>query len=173
MHFPPSPVCRVRRLPLLPLGKHSPIRTIRPMIYRIDVFPAQTATTVDHSGESIRHQIAEFGVQVGKVATRRIFLIDTDASAEQVQRIATKLWPTRSSSRPRSSPGPPADADVSRIEIHLKPGVMDPVAASTEMAIRDMGLAVTRSAPAGPTSSKASSTSRSSSASPPASWPTA
>jgi phosphoribosylformylglycinamidine synthase len=31
----------------------------------------------------------------------------------------------------------------SRIEIHLKPGVMDPVAASTEMAIRDMGLPVT------------------------------
>src|SRR5207245_4984099 len=29
-----------------------------------------------------------------------------------------------------------------RIEIHLKPGVMDPVAASTEMAIRDMGLPV-------------------------------
>ena len=28
------------------------------------------------------------------------------------------------------------------IEVHLKPGVMDPVAASTEKAIRDMGLAV-------------------------------
>ena len=28
--------------------------------------------------------------------------------------------------------------------MHLKPGVMDPVAASTEMAIRDMGLAVTQ-----------------------------
>src|SRR5439155_510024 len=32
--------------------------------------------------------------------------------------------------------------NVSRIEIHLKPGVMDPVAASTGMAIRDMGLSV-------------------------------
>src|SRR5205823_480658 len=30
----------------------------------------------------------------------------------------------------------------SRIEIHLKPGVMDPVAASTEMAIGDMGLPI-------------------------------
>ncbi|HUB27111.1 MAG TPA: phosphoribosylformylglycinamidine synthase subunit PurS, partial [Tepidisphaeraceae bacterium] len=29
-----------------------------------------------------------------------------------------------------------------RIEVHLKPGVMDPVAASTEMAIRDLGLPV-------------------------------
>jgi len=28
------------------------------------------------------------------------------------------------------------------IEVHLKPGVMDPVAASTEQAIRDMGLAI-------------------------------
>ena len=34
------------------------------------------------------------------------------------------------------------DAAESRIEIHLKPGVMDPVASSTEMAIRDMGLPV-------------------------------
>jgi phosphoribosylformylglycinamidine synthase II len=37
---------------------------------------------------------------------------------------------------------PPADEGKSRIEVHLKPGVMDPVAASTEMAVRDMGLEV-------------------------------
>ena len=37
---------------------------------------------------------------------------------------------------------PPQDFGHSRIEVHLKPGVMDPVAASTEMAIRDMGLPV-------------------------------
>src|SRR5262249_16035179 len=30
----------------------------------------------------------------------------------------------------------------SLIEVHLKPGVMDPVAASTEMALRDMGIAL-------------------------------
>ena len=40
----------------------------------------------------------------------------------------------------------PNDAGSSRIEIHLKPGVMDPVAASTEMALRDMGLDGRRSA---------------------------
>jgi len=34
------------------------------------------------------------------------------------------------------------DNGCSRIEVHLKPGVMDPVAASTEMAIRDMGFDV-------------------------------
>ena len=34
------------------------------------------------------------------------------------------------------------DTNGSRIEIHLKPGVMDPVAASTEMAIRDMGIEI-------------------------------
>src|SRR4051812_35197987 len=38
------------------------------------------------------------------------------------------------------SSGP--DDTRSRIEIHLKPGVMDPVAARTEMAIRDMGIEV-------------------------------
>ena len=34
------------------------------------------------------------------------------------------------------------DLPLSRIEVHLKPGVMDPVAASTEVALRDLGLKV-------------------------------
>lgn len=111
------------------------------MIYRIDVFPAQIATTSDHSGESVRKQIAEFGVESGQVSTRRIFLIDTEASAGEVQRIAKSLLAdpiaeeAQVVSQVQNDPG-------KRIEIHLKPGVMDPVADSTEMAIRDMGIAV-------------------------------
>ncbi len=112
------------------------------MIYRIDVLPAQTATTVDHSGESVRRQIAEFGIHVGKVSTRRAFLIDTDASPEQVKAIAAKLVSDPVVESAQVIQSAPADTGSSRIEIHLKPGVMDPVAASTEMAIRDMGLPV-------------------------------
>ena len=114
------------------------------MIYRIDVFPAATATTVDHSGESIRHQIAEFGVQVGKVSTRRVFLIETEETLAQVQRIAAQLLADPVVESAQVITAPPADSNVSRIEVHLKPGVMDPVAASTEMAIRDMGLKVSQ-----------------------------
>ena len=112
------------------------------MIYRIDVFPAGTTTTVDHSGESVRRQIAEFGVEVGKVSTRRVFLVDTDESAEAVGRIAHQLIADPVVEVAEIVTFAPADTHVSRIEIHLKPGVMDPVAASTEMAIRDMGLKV-------------------------------
>ena len=111
------------------------------MIYRIDVFPAQSTTTADFSGDSVRRQIAEFGVQVGKVSTRRIFLVDTDAAQDDVQRIARQLVADPIVEQAEIVASAPAEAG-SRIEIHLKPGVMDPVAASTEMAIRDMGIAV-------------------------------
>jgi phosphoribosylformylglycinamidine synthase len=116
------------------------------MIYRIDVRMMAAAregqAPVDALGEAIRHQILEFGTPVGAVRTARIFLVDTDASVEQVRRIAEELLADPIVEMAELIDRPPADAGVSRIEIHLKPGVMDPVAASTEMAIRDMGLAV-------------------------------
>ena len=117
------------------------------MIYRIDVRTTPLArggeAAVDPVGEAVRHQIAEFGRTVGPISTRRIFLIDTDASREQVQSIAGEA-----AGRPGRRAGGAGRRSRrtttahSRIEIHLKPGVMDPVAASTEMAIRDMGLPV-------------------------------
>ncbi len=111
------------------------------MIYRIDVFPAQIATTSDHSGEAVRRQIAEFGVEVGKVSTRRVFFIDSHAPREHIQKIADVLLADPVVEKAEIVTAAPADAG-SRIEVHLKPGVMDPVAASTEMAIRDLGIAV-------------------------------
>ncbi len=125
------------------------------MIHRIDV------RTVSHNGssgpagdgaadalgESIRRQIVEFGFAdatepIGAISTGRIFLIDTDAGTAAVGRIARELLAdpiVEAASEWKSSP---ADAIKSRIEIHLKAGVMDPVAESTEMAIRDMGINV-------------------------------
>ena len=60
------------------------------MIYRIDV--RTTPAVRDHQasfdpvGEAIRHQIHEFGTDVGPITTTRVFLIDTDADTR-----ATKL----------------------------------------------------------------------------------
>jgi phosphoribosylformylglycinamidine synthase subunit PurSL len=108
------------------------------MIHRIDVRPRE----VDPLGESVAKQVAELGIGAGRVAAGRIFLIDTDADAAGVRRIAGELLadPVVESaeifSSHRDEPG------WGRIEVHLKPGVMDPVAASTEMAIRDMGLPI-------------------------------
>src|SRR5687767_14714564 len=113
------------------------------MIYRVDV---RSRSASDPLGESVRHQIAEFGRSVGPITTRRIFLLDTDADRIQVQTIAARLLadPVVEQATVVSAGDAPDDANgsASRIEIHLKPGVMDPVAASTAMAIRDMGYRV-------------------------------
>ena len=139
------------------------------MIYRIDVRPkgrdastaaadpSPSATAADPVGQSVRQQIREFGSDVGPVAAGRVFLLDTDAPAADVRRVADELLadPVVETADVASPSGSLADADgtpgavahtdpagTSRIEVHLKPGVMDPVAASAEMAIRDMGLSV-------------------------------
>jgi phosphoribosylformylglycinamidine synthase len=115
------------------------------MIHRIDVRTLPTAREgepADPLGQALRHQIAEFGKNVGPIGTSRIFLIDSDASREQVKRIAGELLADPIVEAADLFERAPSDAGKSRIEIHLKPGVMDPVAASTEMAIRDMKLPV-------------------------------
>jgi phosphoribosylformylglycinamidine synthase II len=109
------------------------------MIFRIDV---RTAAAADPLGESVRQQIKEFGTQVGPISTRRIFLLDTDANEAQVTRIAGELLADPIVELAEIVGAKTQATAGSRIEIHLKPGVMDPVATSTEMAIRDMGLPV-------------------------------
>jgi len=115
------------------------------MIYRIDVGaalrPRETAAG-DAVGESIRQQIAEWGVKVGPISTRRIFLIDTNADEREVDEIARQLLADPVVETAQVVRENITDNGHSRIEVHLKPGVMDPVAASTEMAIRDMGFDV-------------------------------
>src|SRR5688500_3956240 len=114
------------------------------MIYRIDVRTTALArggdAAVDPVGEAIRQQIKEFSPIVGAIETSRIFLIDTNAPREHVQRVAGELLADPIVEQADLILEPPADSGRSRIEIHLKPGVMDPIAASTEMAVRDMGI---------------------------------
>ena len=128
------------------------------MIYRIDVRTAEPArdgrAAADPLGEAVRQQISELRRPSRAVATSRIYLIDSDASRDQIEHAAHSLLADpivehvellASGSNLRASLTP-------RIEIHLKPGVTDPVAASTEMAMRDMGIAsAAKCAPAGPT----------------------
>jgi phosphoribosylformylglycinamidine synthase subunit PurSL len=109
------------------------------MIHRIDV---RARDSIDPLGASICQQIRDLGKHVASVRTARIFLLDTDADSAAMARIAGELLadPIVESAEifnPRDH-----NADKSRIEVHLKPGVMDPVAASTEMAARDLGLNV-------------------------------
>ncbi|HEX4797604.1 MAG TPA: phosphoribosylformylglycinamidine synthase subunit PurS [Humisphaera sp.] len=116
------------------------------MIYRIDVRtnpPARGGeAAADPLGQAVRQQIKEFGATVGPIATSRIFLIDSDADRGQIQRAARELLADPVVESAELVSGNANGNGHSRIEIHLKPGVMDPVAASTEMALRDMGLNV-------------------------------
>ena len=116
------------------------------MIYRIDVRTASPArggqAAADPLGQAIRHQIQEFGTSVGEIATSRIFLIESDSPRERVLPAATTLLADPVVEEADVMERAPDDSGRSRIEIHLKPGVMDPVAASTEMALRDMGISV-------------------------------
>jgi phosphoribosylformylglycinamidine synthase II len=107
------------------------------MIHRIDV----RQLDADSLGQSVRQQIVELGSDVGAVSTRRIFLIDTDAQTETIRRAADELFADPIVERFDLLQRPPMDSG-SRIEVHLKPGVMDPVAASAEMVLRDRGIPV-------------------------------
>src|SRR3954466_10903549 len=119
------------------------------MIYRIDVRTQSEhvrggVAALDPVGEAVRHQIAEFGTSVGPITTRRIFLIDADSDQQQVRDAAQQLLADPIAERADlvvagSTNG---TGNKSLIEIHLKPGVMDPVAASTEAALRDLGVVV-------------------------------
>ncbi|HEX4056400.1 MAG TPA: phosphoribosylformylglycinamidine synthase subunit PurS [Tepidisphaeraceae bacterium] len=109
------------------------------MIYRIDV---RARDGIDPLGVSVCQQIRDLGKPVASVQTSRIFLLDTDADHAGITRIARELLadPIVESAEifnPRDH-----HTGESRIEVHLKPGVMDPVAASTEMAVRDLGLPI-------------------------------
>jgi phosphoribosylformylglycinamidine synthase II len=109
------------------------------MIYRIDVRARDGA---DPLGDSIRQQIRDLGKRVETVETARIFLLDTDADLPGVRRIARELLADPVVEIAEVFDGGKDSESTSRVEIHLKPGVMDPVAASTEMAVRDLGVGV-------------------------------
>ncbi|MGN6507512.1 MAG: phosphoribosylformylglycinamidine synthase subunit PurS, partial [Tepidisphaeraceae bacterium] len=112
------------------------------MVYRIDVSTKPSADGLDPQGAAAAQQIQQFGIDVGSTRNARVFFIDTDESRDAVQSIAQNLLADPVVEVAQLIDAPADDDGRSRLEIHLKPGVMDPVANSTEMAIRDMGLKV-------------------------------
>ncbi len=98
---------------------------------------------MDPQSEALRSQIQQLGIDPGPTQVDRVFFIDTAATKQQVVRIATELLADPIAETATIIDAAPSDQGKVRIEVHFKPGVMDPVAASTEMAIRDMGLPVT------------------------------
>jgi phosphoribosylformylglycinamidine synthase len=141
------------------------------MIHRIDIRSKEGFG--DPHAEGVLAQIRELGIQadsVSQVRSARLFFLVGDISAEQARQAAEDLLTDpvveqyridegdgggqtdggeggNTNGEAAGNKGGNADGQAAAaqavIEVHLKPGVMDPVAASTEQAIRDMGLAVT------------------------------
>ncbi len=108
------------------------------MIHRIEIRSA--GNFGDPHAQGVLAQARELGVSgLQAVAFARLFFLQADLSDEQVQRIARELLadPVTETFTVGTAP-----ATGALIEVHLKAGVMDPVAASTEKAIADMGLPI-------------------------------
>lgn len=108
------------------------------MIYRVDVYGKEGG-----DGESAKQAALEAGVTVASVSGTRVFFIDSPASEKEVREIALPLLVDPVVEEATLTAGGTAvNQAAGLLEIHLKPGVMDPVAGSTEMALRQAGLAV-------------------------------
>ncbi len=116
------------------------------MIHRFDVMPQQPARTgvagADPVGEAVRQQILGLGIDAPAVRFGRIFLIDSPDDAKTVDAVAGKLLADPIVEQVTRVTQGDQEPGTSRIEVHLKPGVMDPVAASTVQAMVDAGLQV-------------------------------
>jgi phosphoribosylformylglycinamidine synthase subunit PurSL len=105
------------------------------MIYRIEV-----ASQDGQDGLDVAASARAAGVQVQSARARRVFFIDSPEPESRVKELALPLLADPVVERAALVVG--VDAAPGRLEIHLKPGVMDPVAASTELALREAGLEV-------------------------------
>ncbi len=116
------------------------------MIHRIEVRLREGFG--DPHAEGVGAQIRELGIEtVSAVRSARLFFLEGDLSTDDVRRMAAELLADPVIEEFRSTGVSPVkvhgrDGHATVIEVHRKTGVMDPVAASTEQAIRDMGLEI-------------------------------
>ncbi|MCK5270024.1 MAG: hypothetical protein KAJ46_04535, partial [Sedimentisphaerales bacterium] len=111
------------------------------MIHRIEVF--NKPEYPDVHGDEVRANIKQLGIRtIEAVQSMRVFLIEGEFDGEQLGRIGSELLvdPVTEGCQPGRAGAPVGLAQATLIEVHLKPGVTDPVAASAMMAIADMGM---------------------------------
>ncbi len=107
-------------------------------VYRIEIHPENPAD--DPTGHAVLAEIRQLGVaEVHGVQTARVFLLQGAPEIlthSQIHKIAGTLLADPVTERVVM--GHETVGAGRLVEVHLKPGVMDPVAASAEMAIADM-----------------------------------
>lgn len=92
---------------------------------------------VDPLGDRVRADAAALGLRVARVRTAHVYLVQGALDAAAAERIKSKLLadPVTESAVSGARPVEPGCAVV---EVHPLPGVMDPVAQSVELAVRDL-----------------------------------
>ena len=108
--------------------------------YRVEIRPQQGRS--DPQGAGVQHEIEELGItSVQSVRAVRLFFLHGELSDAEAHRVADQLLtdPVTEQMHLGSSPAPDGGRAV---EVHLKAGVMDPVATSVERAIGEMGLSI-------------------------------
>ena len=104
-------------------------------IHRIEV---RGTGDIDPLGQRVATEAAALGLNVSGVSTRRIYLIETTADATELAEAMAGLLADGVSDVASPNEGD----EAGWVEVHLKPGVMDPTAASCEAALRARGLPV-------------------------------
>ncbi len=103
-------------------------------VHRVEVRPS--GDQPDPRGESALSLAREALGRVDAVHSATVYLIEAPLDADALGRIASELLADPVSQRPAVGIEPSPDGRV--IEVHYKPGVMDPVAQSTRDAIVEM-----------------------------------
>ena len=109
------------------------------MIHRIEIWPREQYD--DPHAAGILSQTKELGLNgIVGIRSARLFFLAGAIDEAQLHRLAGELLADPVTERYVLGAGEGNAAAV--VEVHLKPGVMDPVAASTEKSARDMGAPV-------------------------------
>ena len=106
-----------------------------PTVYRFDVAPRDQ----DIQGRRVREQAAAIGYEFAEVRSSRIYFIESAASPDELEQLAADLLADGVAEQIISGKSQGATVDPV-VEVHLKPGVMDPVAATVEQAMHRRGL---------------------------------
>ncbi|MCK6456467.1 MAG: phosphoribosylformylglycinamidine synthase subunit PurS [Phycisphaerae bacterium] len=99
----------------------------------------------DPAGQATLVALREFGLDgIDRVETARLYIVEMAADTANAERVARELLadPVSESFEIASDDAPFPSGDRAAIEIHYRPGVMDPAAASTRRAIADLGIPV-------------------------------
>jgi len=111
-------------------------------VYRIEIYPLNAAE--DASGVAVLNEIRQLGFnEIYSVASGRVFLLQGDTAVltpQALEQIASQVLCDPISERFVLGAEPHVAGHL--LEVHLKSGVMDPVAASSQAAIADkLGVA--------------------------------